>query len=101
MTTWFISRHQGAIEWIKQQNIHIDRYENHLEDLKEIQKGDIIIGALPINLAAKICAKGAKFYYLSITLSKEQRGQELSAEEMQKLNCQIKPYYIQEIKENL
>ena len=31
MTTWFISRHQGAIEWVKKQNILIDRFESHLD----------------------------------------------------------------------
>ncbi|WP_250645947.1 CRISPR-associated protein Csx16 [Bisgaardia hudsonensis] len=30
MTVWFISRHQGAIDWIKQQNIQIDLLKNIL-----------------------------------------------------------------------
>lgn len=68
MTTWFISRHLGAIEWIKQQNIQIDHFESHL-DTSLIQAGDVVIGTLPIHLAAEICQKGAKFYFLSVNVS--------------------------------
>ena len=67
MTTWFISRHQGAIEWIKKQNIQIDRFESHL-DTSFVQAGDVVIGTLPIHLAAEICQKGAKFYFLSFNI---------------------------------
>ena len=73
MTTWFISRHEGAIEWVKQQNIQIDRFESHL-NTSLVQTGDVVIGTLPIHLAAEICQKGAKFYFLSVNVSREQRG---------------------------
>ena len=56
MTTWFISRHPGAIEWVKQQNIQIDRFENHL-DTSLVRAGDVVIGTLPIHLAAEVCQK--------------------------------------------
>ena len=70
MTTWFISRHEGAIEWVKQQNIQIDRFESHL-NTSLVQTGDVVIGTLPIHLAAEICQKGAKFYFLSVNVSRE------------------------------
>ena len=63
MAVWFISRHQGAIDWIKKQSIHIDRFESHL-DVNLIQAEDTVIGTLPIHLAAEVCQKGAKFYFL-------------------------------------
>ena len=59
MTTWFISRHPGAIEWVKQQNIQINRFESHL-DTSLVQANDVVIGTLPIHLAAEVCQKGAK-----------------------------------------
>lgn len=52
MSNWFISRHRGAIAWIKEQpQWHIDHYRDHL-DPDEIAPGDTVIGTLPPHLAA-------------------------------------------------
>lgn len=92
MITWFISRHLGAIEWVKTQNIHIDRFESHL-DTSLVQPGDIVIGTLPIHLVAEICQKGAKFYFLSISVTREQRGTELTCEQLTKQQCSMQPFW--------
>ncbi|OBX09338.1 CRISPR-associated protein Csx16 [Gallibacterium genomosp. 3] len=94
MTTWFISRHQGAIDWIKQKQIQIDRFEAHL-DVDQVQADDIVIGTLPIHLAAKVCEKGAKFIFLAVNISEQQRGTELSVIELNQQDCQLIPFYIQ------
>ncbi|HHW7506434.1 TPA: CRISPR-associated protein Csx16 [Mannheimia haemolytica] len=94
MAIWFVSRHQGAIEWIKQQAIHIDRFIEHL-DVAEIQAGDTIIGTLPIHLAAEVCAKGATFYFLSVDIEREQRGTELTLEQLNHQGCSLQQFYIE------
>ncbi|WGE83002.1 CRISPR-associated protein Csx16 [Actinobacillus equuli] len=94
MAVWFISRHQGAIKWIKQQAIHIDRFESHL-DVAEIQADDIVIGTLPIHLAAEVCRKGAKFYFLSVNVKAEQRGTELTAQQLTEQSCSLQPYWVE------
>ena len=43
MTTWFISRHPGAIEWIKSSGVKIDKFKEHL-CIEEISSGDVVIG---------------------------------------------------------
>ena len=91
MTTWFISRHEGAIEWVKQQNIQIDRFESHLNTSL------VVIGTLPIHLAAEICQKGAKFYFLSVNVSREQRGTELTCEQLTEQQCSIQPFWIEKL----
>ena len=96
MAVWFISRHKGAIDWIKQQSLQIDRFESHL-NVNDIQADDTVIGTLPIHLAAKVCAKGAKFYFLSVNVSQDQRGTELTAEELIAQQCAIEPFYIQRL----
>lgn len=93
MAVWFISRHQGAIEWIKQQNIHIDYFVKHL-NLEDIEQNDVVIGTLPIHLAAEVCQKGATFYFLTLMLSEAQRGTELSAEELNQQQCKIEPFIV-------
>jgi CRISPR-associated protein Csx16 len=45
MSTWFVSRHPGAIEWIFRQGIHIDRRIDHL-DVSNVFFGDKVIGTL-------------------------------------------------------
>ena len=94
MTTWFISRHQGAIDWIKQQpEWHIDRFVTHL-DPQEIRAGDIVLGTLPIHIAADICARGAAFYFLQLPQEAEKRGSEYTAQQMADMGCTLRRYHI-------
>ncbi|WP_314869963.1 CRISPR-associated protein Csx16 [Aggregatibacter kilianii] len=96
MTTWFISRHPGAIEWVKQQNIQINRFESHL-DTSLVQADDVVIGTLPIHLAAEVCQKGAKFYFLSINVAPEQRGTELTCKQLTEQQCLIQPFMVEKL----
>lgn len=96
MAVWFVSRHKGAVEWIKQKKIHIDHFVEHL-DVSYIKAGDIIIGTLPIHLAAIVCEKGATFYFLSVNLSHKQRGTELTVDQLNHLNCSIQKFHIKKL----
>jgi putative CRISPR-associated protein (TIGR02620 family) len=58
MTTYFVTRHPGAIEWAARQGLKVDRLLDHL-DVAIIQPGDTVIGILPVNLAAEVCARRA------------------------------------------
>lgn len=40
MSVWFVSRHQGAIEWIKLQSIQVDAFVEHL-NVDSIQAKDL------------------------------------------------------------
>ena len=88
---WFVSRHPGAIEWAQRQNLVIDRWVAHL-DPAEVQAGDRVIGTLPVNLAADICKRGARYFHLSLQVPAEWRGRELSSDDLQQLTAQIVPY---------
>lgn len=93
MTTYFISRHPGAIEWAARQKLHVDHLVSHL-DTAQVQAGDTVIGSLPVNLAAKVCARGAVYWHLSLTLPAEQRGKELTADDMTRLGAHLEPFHI-------
>ena len=43
MTTWFVSRHPGALEWIRQEEVAFDIHVPHL-DIIHITAGDVVIG---------------------------------------------------------
>lgn len=94
MTTYFISRHRGACDWIKGQGIRVDRMLAHLE-VNIIQPGDVVIGTLPVNLAAQVCARGGRYLHLSLDLPAYMRGCELSADDMSRLGARLEAYRVE------
>ncbi|BCX88945.1 CRISPR-associated protein Csx16 [Methylomarinovum tepidoasis] len=95
-TTFFVSRHPGAVEWARRQGLRIDRQVDHL-DVEEIQPGDTVIGTLPVHLAAQVCRRGARYLHLSLEIPPEARGRELSAEELDKYGARLEEYEIRKI----
>jgi CRISPR-associated protein Csx16 len=100
MTTWFISRHPGALQWAQQQGLQVDRYVAHL-DAHLIEPEDTVIGSLPVNLAADVCSRGARYLHLSLELPAHFRGQELTAEQLNALGAKIQAFHIQPISTDL
>ncbi|MDD5462174.1 MAG: CRISPR-associated protein Csx16 [Methylococcales bacterium] len=94
MTTYFITRHPGAIAWAQQQGITVDRQIAHL-DINDIQPGDTVIGSLPVNLAGKICQRGAAYIHLALTLPENWRGKELSADQMTACGARLENYVVE------
>lgn len=94
MSTCFVSRHPGAIAWAERQGIVVDRQLAHL-DPQQVGAGDTVIGTLPINLAAEVCARGASYYHLVLRLPPELRGEELSADQLEQLGARLEGYVIQ------
>lgn len=96
MTTYFISRHPGARDWAASQGIAVDRMVSHLDPLT-IQPGDLVLGTLPVNLAAQVCARGGRYLHLSLDLPAPMRGQELSADDMSRLGARLEEYLIRQV----
>lgn len=94
MTTWFISRHPGAVEWARRRGLAVDQYGAHL-DPAQIQPGDTVIGSLPVNLAAAVCERGARYLHLSLELPAALRGQELSADQLEDLGAEVQEYRVE------
>lgn len=93
MTVYFVSRHRGAVEWARRRSIVVDRVVEHL-DIGTIRVGDTVIGSLPVNLAAEVCARGARYLHLSVRVPPELRGVELSAEQLEALGASIEPFEV-------
>lgn len=98
MTTYFISRHPGAIEWAARQHMPVDQRMAHL-DPAIVKAGDTVIGSLPVNLAAQVCAMGAAYWHLSLELPAELRGQELSADDLARLGAQLQRFSVDQFPE--
>jgi len=96
MTTYFISRHSGAVEWAKEQNFSVDKWISHLDN-EQIVSGDIVVGTLPVNIAADLILKGARYFSLNLALSAADRGIELTKEDLYRLKAELVEYQIQKV----
>ena len=96
MTTYFITRHPGAIAWAAQQDIKVDLQITHL-DSNDIQPGDTVIGSLPVNLAAEICQRGAVYVHLVLNVPEHWRGKELTAEQMIECGACLEGYALKKL----
>jgi CRISPR-associated protein Csx16 len=93
MTTFFISRHPGALDWAAEEGLAVDARLAHL-DPETIQPGDVVIGTLPIHLAARVCERGGRYLHLSLELPPEQRGRELSAADLRRCGARLEEYRV-------
>lgn len=96
--TYFITRHPGAIEWAERQGIHIDQRLDHLA-VEQIQPGDRVLGTLPANLAAEVCARGGEYYHLALQMPAEARGRELTADDLESYGAKLQRFHIEAIKD--
>jgi CRISPR-associated protein Csx16 len=93
MTTYFITRHSGAIEWAKQQNLSVDIFLEHITS-ELFQQGDCVIGTLPINLIYELQNKGVTVLSLILDLPRELRGQELTLQQLISCKTRVVNYLV-------
>jgi len=98
MTTWFISRHSGAIEWAASISVGVDRWARHLE-IDAVDRGDVVIGTLPVHLAAEVCRYGARYLHLVLDLPEQLRGTELTAVQLTAAGARLVEFQITKIGE--
>jgi len=97
MTSYFITRHAGAIVWARRRGIDAVALR-HL-DPSMICAGDTVIGTLPVHLAAEICARGARFLFLRLDLPEAMRGLELTADDMEACGATLVAYEVRALEQ--
>lgn len=96
MTTTFVTRHQGAIDWAREEGLLEDGSRIVADyDPEATRAGEIVIGTLPAQLAAQICERGGRYQHLTLDLGPDLRGKELSAAEMRACNARVEEFFIQ------
>lgn len=93
MTTYLITRHSGAIEWVGRQGVRVDKLIAHL-DPELIQAGDVVIGTLPVQLAAEVCSRGGRFFNLTLDVPPQFRGRELSADDLEVFGARLEAFEV-------
>ncbi|MDR1827311.1 MAG: CRISPR-associated protein Csx16 [Methylobacteriaceae bacterium] len=99
MTRWFVSRHPGAVDWAKHRTLRVDRFVSHL-DPAEVAAGDVVMGTLPVDIAAEVCRRGASFYHLRLNASEDQRGRDLSADDLRNLGAGLEKYLVTRLEDD-
>ncbi len=94
MIAYLVTRHDGMLEWARRRGFaatviaHIDPHE--------MQPGDAVYGNFPLHIAAALCARGVAVWELVMTLTPEQRGQSLSADDMERAGAHFVRYFVRE-----
>ena len=83
MATYLVTRHEGTRIWATAAAKYgrlpfaIDHVIEHL-DPSALTKGDVVVGTLPLAMAAALEARGIAFWALDLDLPPDARGQEIS-----------------------
>lgn len=93
MTKWFVGRHGGATEWARAHGLADATFIEHL-DIAMVKRGDTVMGTLPVNVAAQLCAKGARYIHLAIDVPAAARGRDLSPAEMDRYGARLVEYRV-------
>lgn len=79
---FLVTRHRGAISWYAKTGQRASTIETTNFDPAIVRPGDVVIGTLPMQVAAQVCRAGGRYWHLAIDVPAEHRGRELSAEDM-------------------
>lgn len=93
MTQYFISRHEGAREWARRRGIDAI-FLDHLDDPARLRPGDTVFGSLPLRLIDRIVSQGIRYVQLDLPLGEAQRGQGLTADQMERAGADLVEYHI-------
>lgn len=91
--TWFVSRHPGTVVWAQAHGLSVDCWVAHL-DPETVTPGDTVVGSLPVDLAAAVCARGARYVHLCLKLPAAWRGRELSAAQLGSLQPELRAFNV-------
>lgn len=96
MTTAFVTRHAGTIDWAQSERLLPEgSVITATFDAEDVQPGDLVIGTLPAHLAARICERGGRYQHLTLDLPENLRGQDLTVAEMRACNARLEEFHIQ------
>jgi CRISPR-associated protein Csx16 len=96
MTTYLITRHAGAVAWVRRQGIGFEE-ASHLDGTFAIKPGDRVIGPLPLSKIADVVAAGACYEAIEMDLPEGARGAELSADQMSRYGARLVRYHVERI----
>jgi CRISPR-associated protein Csx16 len=93
--TWIVTRHTGALVFLARRGF-FGAHVSHL-DTALVRSGDTVIGNLPLSVIARLQRAHAKYWHLCVEVTREDRGQELSADQLESLGACIRRFHVVEV----
>jgi CRISPR-associated protein Csx16 len=97
--TSFVTRHPGARDWAARHGHHDAIAMEHFgaPEMEALRPGDRVLGTLPVQLAAEVCRRGARYFHLSIDVPAEARGRPLDADEMEAFGARLEEFRVERV----
>lgn len=92
MKTWIVTRHLGALDFLKSQGI-CGQHMPHLM-IDAIQSGDKVIGNLPLHHIALLNKKNVEYWHLCVEQPLDMRGKEHSLEFLMASNATLRRFKV-------
>ena len=91
MKTVIVTRHNGLLEWLERHHPELTKESEVIETATpENVAGRLVVGNLPLALAAS----ARVVYSPTFEVPPGKRGTELTAEELEELNCHLEPFVV-------
>lgn len=97
MATYFVTRHAGAVAWAEEEGFKVDHWITHF-DPSTVKPGDIVLGSLPVHLAAQVIDRGGRYFHLGLNLGPDDRGRELTATDMRRCGARLEEYEVKRVR---
>ena len=97
MTTYFITRHPGALKWATTHHVAFDVHLEHLMALDTLESGDVVIGTLPINIIYRLNARGVRYLHLSLEIPPQLRGAELDVAQLKACKATLEAFFVTKV----
>lgn len=101
-TTYLVSRHPGALQWLRARLGPAGHHAvvlAHLPEDFQAPPGSKVLGVLPLAWLERLQAQGAQPWVLDVSLPPELRGQELSAAQLDALGARLVRYGVRRLGE--
>lgn len=86
---YFVTRHDGAVRWAARSGLKARKVEMTNFDVSVVKPGDVVMGTLPVHLAAEVCKRGGHYWHLALEIPPDRRGHELTAEDMRAFGARL------------
>jgi CRISPR-associated protein Csx16 len=97
MAAYFVTRHAGAVEWARRKGIDAELVAHF--DVRCVCDGDLVLGPLPVHLVAEVNDRGGHYFHIEMDLPSEARGQELSADDMERFGARLVEFRVFRVEE--
>jgi len=91
--TVIVTRHVGALQWLNKHHPEFGEARVITHATPELVRGKRVVGILPVQLAAEC----AEYWHLEMSVPREKRGAELTAEELERFGCKLTRYEVRKV----